>query len=150
MATYRIPMLHWMAPNTYAHTWWQHKQDLIFTKTNKKDIKLGGIHVEIMGRVEEERGVYCQVQRKLHFLQILVVRRKPSFLRNLWSWILSPKRSHFLITHRRDKGPSVVPISTPKCMLASRIPQYHQFLLHIPESMLACWLFWAILPSHLP
>jgi hypothetical protein len=50
------------------------------------------------------------------FPQILVVRQKSAFLRNLWSWFLSIKGA-IIITRRRDKRISVMPISITNFML---------------------------------
>lgn len=46
-----------------------------------------------------------------------------------------------LITGRRDTWLSMVPISIPKHMMASSIPQYLQYQLHISGSKLTSWLF---------
>lgn len=56
-----------------------------------------------------ELGV-CQVQRKLHFPKVWLVRQKP---------VLLYQRSLFLTSGGRDKRLPVVPISIPKCTLAS-------------------------------
>lgn len=73
-------------------------------------------------------------------------RQKPAVvLRNLWSWVLSIKRSISFFTGRKDRWLSVTPTSIPKHVLVCRLPQYHKYLLHISEPLLASWLFSALL-----
>lgn len=47
-----------------------------------------------------------------------------------------PKEVVSLTHGRRDQWLSVVPISLLKWVLASRLPQYHKYLLHISKCML--------------